>query len=67
VSAVGFSAISATYNWMHTVMYPFSYSCSEIPAHAEDLIEAALGAARANKQVHGTFMITGSACELLYR
>lgn len=48
------------------VMYPFSYSCDELPAHAEDLIEAALGAAKANKQVHGMTMATGSACELLY-
>lgn len=52
---------------MYSVTYPFSYSCDEIPADAEDLIEAALGAARANHQVHGTQMITGAACELLYR
>lgn len=48
-------------------MYPYSYSCEALPAHAEDLIEAALGAARANKGVHGMTVATGSACELLYR
>ncbi|KAF8316152.1 hypothetical protein DL93DRAFT_2111686 [Clavulina sp. PMI_390] len=48
------------------LMYPFSYSCDALPAHAEDLIEAALGAAKANKAVHGMTVATGSACELLY-
>lgn len=49
------------------VMYPFSYACDAMPAHAEDLIEAALGASKASKNVHGTAMLTGSGCELLYR
>jgi extracellular matrix protein 14 len=48
------------------VAYPFSYSCEAIPAHAENLIEAALGAAKASKNVHGMAVATGSACNLLY-
>lgn len=48
------------------VMYPYSYTCETLPPHAEDLIEASLGAAKANKAVHGMPVITGSACELLY-
>ncbi|KAF9513086.1 hypothetical protein BS47DRAFT_987216 [Hydnum rufescens UP504] len=48
------------------LMYPFAHTCSVLPAHAEDLIEAALGASKATKEVHGTKMRTGAACELLY-
>ncbi len=33
---------------------PFSYSCKKYPKDAEDLLEAALGAAHAIKQIHGT-------------
>lgn len=48
-------------------MYPFSYACDVVPADAEDLIEAALGASKAARGVHGTSMSTGAACDLLYR
>ena len=33
---------------------PFSHSCDILPADAEDLLEAALGAAQAVKKKHGT-------------
>ncbi len=49
------------------VMYPYSFSCDFDPPNAEDLIEAALGASKASKSVHGTSMTTGAACEMLYR
>lgn len=50
-----------------TVMYPYSFSCDFNPPNAEDLIEAALGAFKASKSVHGIPMTTGAACEVLYR
>ena len=37
-----------------TVSSPFSHSCKKRPKDAEDLIEAALGAASAIKSAHGT-------------
>ncbi|KZT02813.1 uncharacterized protein LAESUDRAFT_729776 [Laetiporus sulphureus 93-53] len=46
---------------------PFAYSCKKIPKDAEDQIEAALGAARAIKQVHGTSFTIGSLCSSLYK
>ncbi|KAH9950804.1 hypothetical protein B0H21DRAFT_721773 [Amylocystis lapponica] len=46
---------------------PFSYSCKETPKDAEDQIEAALGATRAIKQVHGTAFTTGNLCSMLYK
>ncbi|RPD65540.1 hypothetical protein L226DRAFT_530887 [Lentinus tigrinus ALCF2SS1-7] len=46
---------------------PFSYSCKKTPKDAEDQLEAALGAAYAIKQVHGTVFTTGSLCEQLYK
>lgn len=33
---------------------PYSFSCKKYPKDAEDLLEAALGAAHAIKQIHGT-------------
>ncbi|CDO75851.1 hypothetical protein BN946_scf184833.g2 [Trametes cinnabarina] len=46
---------------------PFSYSCKKVPKDAEDQLEAALGAANAIKQVHGTEFTTGSLCQQLYK
>ncbi|KAL4247356.1 Inactive metallocarboxypeptidase ECM14 [Abortiporus biennis] len=46
---------------------PFSYSCKQAPKDAENQIEAAMGAARAIKEVHGTVFTTGRLCEMLYR
>ncbi|KAI0635215.1 hypothetical protein C8Q77DRAFT_1053878 [Trametes polyzona] len=46
---------------------PFSYSCKKVPKDAEDQLEAALGAANAIKQVHGTHFTTGSLCDQLYK
>lgn len=41
---------------------PYSFSCKKYPKDAEDLLEAALGAAHAIKQIHGTpFTVSLSA------
>jgi hypothetical protein len=36
------------------VSSPYSYNCKRIPKDAEDQVEAAMGAAKAIKDVHGT-------------
>ncbi|THU92100.1 hypothetical protein K435DRAFT_967814 [Dendrothele bispora CBS 962.96] len=46
---------------------PYSYSCKRMPKDAEDMMEAALGAVRALKNVHGTDFTTGTLCDLLYK
>ncbi|KAL6299378.1 hypothetical protein BKA93DRAFT_931543 [Sparassis latifolia] len=46
---------------------PFSYSCKKMPKDAENLSEAALGATRAIKLVHGTTFTTGGLCSMLYK
>ncbi|KAI0764918.1 hypothetical protein C8Q74DRAFT_1284717 [Fomes fomentarius] len=46
---------------------PFSWSCKKTPKDAEDQLEAALGAAHAIKETHGTVFTTGSLCEQLYK
>ena len=38
---------------------PFSWSCKKTPKDAEDQLEAALGAAHAIKEVHGTVFTVG--------
>ncbi|KZS90090.1 hypothetical protein SISNIDRAFT_488625 [Sistotremastrum niveocremeum HHB9708] len=45
---------------------PYSYSCHDLPADAEDLLEAAMGAAQAAKKLYGTSIQTGMLCEMLY-
>jgi len=50
-----------------TVSTPYSYSCQVYPRDAEDLIEAALGAAQASFKVHGHQFTTGRLCDTLYR
>ncbi|KZV74175.1 peptidase M14 [Peniophora sp. CONT] len=46
---------------------PFSFSCSKTPRDAEDMLEAAHGAAFAVKTAHGAAFTTGSLCETLYK
>jgi len=46
---------------------PYSYSCKKIPKDAEDQMEAGFGAARAMQSTHGTAIMTGTLCEMLYR
>ncbi|KAL5532375.1 hypothetical protein ACEPAF_5945 [Sanghuangporus sanghuang] len=46
--------------------WPYSYACDTLPADAEDLYEAALGAAYAMRKKHGTVYTTGSLCSALY-
>ncbi|KIY52782.1 peptidase M14, carboxypeptidase A, partial [Fistulina hepatica ATCC 64428] len=49
------------------VSSPYSYSCKRLPKDAEDQLEAALGAAKAIKSIHGAQYTTGTLCETLYR
>lgn len=44
-----------------TVSLPYSYSCDMLPADAEDLLEAALGAAHVVRRKHGTVYRVNSA------
>ncbi|KAI8970884.1 hypothetical protein BD414DRAFT_501498 [Trametes punicea] len=46
---------------------PYSFSCKKIAKDAEDQLEAALGAANAIQQVHGTEYTTGRLCHQLYK
>ncbi|KAL5505014.1 hypothetical protein ACEPAH_7677 [Sanghuangporus vaninii] len=46
--------------------WPYSYACDILPADAEDLYEAALGAAYAMRKKHGSIYTTGSLCSALY-
>ncbi|KAG8702810.1 putative metallocarboxypeptidase ecm14 [Ceratobasidium sp. 395] len=48
------------------LMYPYSFSCDQVPPHAEDIIEAALGATKALREKHGAAYTSGASCELLY-
>ncbi|CAE6462383.1 unnamed protein product [Rhizoctonia solani] len=48
------------------LMYPYSYSCEHVAPHAENLIEAALGATKALRETHGVPYTSGASCELLY-
>ncbi|KAF8757986.1 hypothetical protein RHS01_03523 [Rhizoctonia solani] len=48
------------------LMYPYSYSCEHVAPHAENLIEAALGATKALRETHGIPYTSGASCELLY-
>ncbi|CAE7212264.1 unnamed protein product [Rhizoctonia solani] len=48
------------------LMYPYSYSCEQVAPHAEDIIEAALGATKALRETHGIPYTSGASCELLY-
>lgn len=48
------------------LMYPYSYSCEQVPPHAEDIIEAALGATKALRERHNVPYTSGASCELLY-
>ncbi|KAF5372907.1 hypothetical protein D9758_001469 [Tetrapyrgos nigripes] len=46
---------------------PYSFSCKRVPKDAEDMMEAALGAVKALRNVHGTEFSTGTLCQLLYK
>lgn len=48
-------------------MHPFSHSCDVVPKDEENLMEAALGAAKAMGKAHGSVVRTGSLCDKLYR
>jgi hypothetical protein len=42
------------------VSSPFSYSCEVLPAEAEDILEASMGAAKAMSQPYGTYVTVSS-------
>ncbi|KAF9978132.1 putative metallocarboxypeptidase ecm14 [Modicella reniformis] len=46
-------------------MSPFGGDCEEIPKDAEDILECAMGAAKALRGVHGTKFSVGRACDVV--
>ncbi|KAG9001963.1 putative metallocarboxypeptidase ecm14 [Tulasnella sp. JGI-2019a] len=48
------------------IMHPFSHSCDHHAKDEENLLEAALGAAKAMSKTHGIAVRTGSLCDKLY-
>ncbi|KAH8110918.1 hypothetical protein DFH11DRAFT_727843 [Phellopilus nigrolimitatus] len=53
-------------NYGQMLSWPYSFACNTLPPDAEDLFEAALGAAHAVRKKHGTIYTTGSLCSTLY-
>ena len=51
------------HSYSQEILYPFAYDCDVLPADAEDLAEAAWGAAKAARNVHGRYFDVDSACE----
>lgn len=49
------------------ISIPYSHTCDVMPRDAEDILEAAYGAAAASKAVHGLPMAVGQLCDTLYR
>ncbi|KAF8983125.1 Carboxypeptidase A4 [Entomortierella lignicola] len=48
-------------------MSPFGADCSKIPRDDEDIMEAALGAAKSLRDVYGTKYAVGSVCNIIYQ
>lgn len=51
------------HSYSQAILYPFAYDCEVLPRDAEDLAEAAWGAAKAARNVHGRYFDVDSACE----
>ena len=51
------------HSYSQSILYPFAYDCDVLPRDAEDLAEAAWGAAKAARDVHGRYFDVNSACE----
>jgi extracellular matrix protein 14 len=51
------------HSYSQAILYPFAYDCATLPRDAEDLAEAAWGAAKAARNVHGRYFNVDSACE----
>jgi len=51
------------HSYSQEILYPFAYDCEALPRDAEDLAEAAWGAAKAARNVHGRYFDVDSACE----
>ena len=51
------------HSYSQSILYPFAYDCDVLPRDAEDLAEAAWGAAKAARDVHGRYFDVSSACE----
>jgi extracellular matrix protein 14 len=47
-------------------MYPYSFSCSEVPPDAENLFEALLRASKAIRNVHKQNYDVGGVCDVSY-
>jgi len=60
VSPVGYVDF---HSYSQSILYPFAYDCDVLPRDAEDLAEAAWGAAKAARNVHGRYFDVNSACE----
>lgn len=45
-------------------MFPFSYSCTVIAPHEENLFEASIGAARSLYLIHAKLFESGSVCDV---
>lgn len=52
---------------LHIGMTPFGSDCDERPKDEENLIELALGAAKALKAVHGKSFAAGPVCKIIYQ
>lgn len=51
------------HSYSQSILYPFAYNCDVLPKDAEDIAEAAWGAAKAARTVHGRYFEVNSACE----
>ena len=51
------------HSYSQAILYPFAYTCDRLPRDAEDIAEAAWGAAKAARNIHGRYFEVDSACE----